>query len=108
MLIYSRLELKFFFSLKGFLERLRASTIKSKLVEMRRSLALHSPFFSAPQRACILIVETWPDNVYLFGVPCGIPGYAEHICTLTGVVPVAKKARYGHEVGLEMRRTHSL
>ena len=104
MLIYSRLELKFFFSLKGFLERLRASTIKSKLVEMRRSLALHSPFFPAPQRACILIVETWPDNVYLFGVP----GYAEHICTLTGVVPVAKKARYGHEVGLEMRRTHSL
>ena len=30
------------------------------------------------------------------------------VCTLTGVVPVAKKARYGHEVGLEMRRTHSL
>ena len=30
------------------------------------------------------------------------------VCTLTGVVPVAKKARYGHEVGLEMRRTPSL
>ena len=30
------------------------------------------------------------------------------ICTLTGVVPVVKKARYGYEVGLEMRRTPSL
>ena len=55
VLIYSRLELKFSFSLKGFLKRLRASTIQSKLVKMCQSLAPHSPFFSAPQRACILL-----------------------------------------------------
>ena len=32
-----------------------ASTIQSKLVKMRQSLALHSPLFSTPQRACILL-----------------------------------------------------
>ena len=109
VLIYSRLELKFSFSLKGFLEKAtRPQLSKASLLKCASHSRCIPPFFR------LLNEHASSSNLarqHLFiQISLRYLGLRRTytVCTLTGVVPVAKKTRYGHELGLEMRRTPSL